>query len=82
MGCGGRRERQFRDELVHLLSRFSGLDYPIVSSAAVGTGLGNYTIGYVNGNLHINTASLTITATNVSKTYGVLYTPDTTPPSN
>jgi hypothetical protein len=58
-----------------------GPNYPIVPSAAVGTGLGNYTIGYINGNLHINTASLTITATNVSKTYGVLYTPHPTPPS-
>jgi hypothetical protein len=33
-----------------------------VPSAAVGSGLGNYTIGYVNGTLHITTAILTITA--------------------
>ena len=56
-----------------------GPDYAIVPSNAVGTGLGNYTIGYVNGTLHINTALLTITATNRSKVYGVTYTPDTTP---
>ena len=53
---------------------------PIVPSAAVGSGLGNYTIGYVNGTLHINTATLTITATNRSKVYGVTYTPNTTTP--
>jgi YDG domain/MBG domain (YGX type) len=58
-----------------------GPDYTVTPSAAVGTGLGNYMIGYVNGNLHINQATLTITASNVSKTYGVTYTPDTTPPS-
>ena len=58
-----------------------GPDYAITPSAAVGTGLGNYIIGYVNGNLHVNQATLTITATNRMKTYGVTYTPDTTPPS-
>ena len=57
-----------------------GPDSPIVPSAAVGSGLGNYTIGYVNGTLHINTATLTITATNRSKVYGVTYTPNTTTP--
>ncbi len=40
-------------------------------SAAVGSGLGNYTITYVNGTLTVNPASLTITATD-SKTYGTL----------
>jgi hypothetical protein len=58
-----------------------GPDYAIVPSSAVGTGLGNYTIGYNNGTLHINTATLTITATNRSKTFGATYTPHTTPPS-
>ncbi len=48
--------------------------YNIVPSAAVGTGLGNYTIGYVNGTLTVNPATLTITANNDSKTYGTLKT--------
>jgi len=58
-----------------------GPDYSIVPSNAVGTGLGNYTITYKNGTLHINTAALTITATNVTKTLNATYTADTTPPS-
>ena len=37
----------------------AGSPYPIVPSAAVGTGLGNYTISYVNGTLTVNTAALT-----------------------
>src|SRR5208337_704249 len=48
--------------------------YNIVPSAATGTGLGNYTIGYVNGTLTENAAPLTITANNDSKTYGTLKT--------
>jgi hypothetical protein len=44
--------------------------YPIVPSAAVGSGLSNYTISYANGGLTVNPAALTITATNASKTYG------------
>src|SRR5208337_646706 len=48
--------------------------YPIVPSAATGTGLSNYTIGYVNGTLTVNPATLTITANNDSKTYGTLKT--------
>ncbi len=48
--------------------------YNIVPSAATGTGLGNYTIGYVNGTLTVNPATLTITANNDSKTYGTLKT--------
>ena len=36
-----------------------------------GSGLGNYTIAYVNGTLTVNPATLTITATD-SKTYGTL----------
>ena len=39
-------------------------------SAAVGTGLSNYTISYDNGSLTVNTAALTITANSTSKTYG------------
>ena len=39
-------------------------------SAAVGTGLGNYTITYVNGTLTVSPKALTITANNRSKTYG------------
>jgi FtsP/CotA-like multicopper oxidase with cupredoxin domain len=48
--------------------------YPIVPSAAVGTGLTNYTITYVNGALTVNPAALTITANNLSKTYGTTLT--------
>ena len=44
--------------------------YPIVPSAATGTGLSNYTISYVNGTLTVNPAPLTITANNASKIYG------------
>jgi hypothetical protein len=58
-----------------------GPDYSIVPTSAVGTGLGNYSISYFNVTLHINTATLTITATNRSKTFSATYTPDTTPPS-
>ena len=48
--------------------------YAIVPSAATGTGLGNYTIAYVNGTLTVKPAALTITANNDSKTYGTLKT--------
>jgi hypothetical protein len=48
--------------------------YPIVPSAATGSGLSNYTIAYVNGSLTVNPAILTITANNDSKTYGTLET--------
>jgi uncharacterized membrane protein YqaE (UPF0057 family) len=58
-----------------------GPDYAVVPNGALGTGLGNYNIGYVNGNLHVNQATLTIAATNRSKIFGATYTPDTTPPS-
>ncbi|MDM7998974.1 MAG: YDG domain-containing protein [Dehalococcoidia bacterium] len=44
--------------------------YPILPSAAVGTGLSNYGITYVNGILTVNPRPLTITATDGSKTYG------------
>ena len=48
--------------------------YNIVPSAATGNRLSNYTIGYVNGRLTVNPATLTITANNDSKTYGTLKT--------
>jgi YVTN family beta-propeller protein len=44
--------------------------YNIVPSNAVGTGLGNYNISYVNGTLSVGAANLSITASNRSKTYG------------
>jgi len=44
--------------------------YPIVPSAAIGTGLANYTINYVNGTLAVNPVALTITANNLTKIYG------------
>src|SRR4029077_15797764 len=47
-----------------------GPDYAVTASNAVGVGLGNYHITYVNGNLHISQRDLTVTATNRSKTYG------------
>ena len=56
----------------------SGSPYAIVPSAAVGSGLGNYTISYVAGKLAVNEAALTVTADNESKTYG---TPDDLQPA-
>ena len=44
--------------------------YPIVPSAASGTGLANYSITYANGTLTVSSLTLTITANNRSKTYG------------
>ena len=48
----------------------AGSPYPITPSAAVGTGLANYTISYVNGALTVSPAALTITANDRTKTYG------------
>ena len=48
----------------------AGSPYAIVPSAAVGTGLNNYTIAYANGALAVSPAALTVTASNRSKTYG------------
>ena len=48
----------------------SGSPYAIVASGAIGSGLENYTISYVNGSLTVNPAPLTITANNMTKTYG------------
>jgi hypothetical protein len=58
-----------------------GSPYVITPSAAVGTGLGNYTIGYVTGTLTVNRAVLTITAGDWSKTYGETVVFDATTPS-
>jgi O-glycosyl hydrolase len=45
--------------------------YPITPSAAVGSGLNNYTINYVNGTLTVNPAVLTVTAdSGQTKVYG------------
>ncbi|BAU52226.1 putative Ig domain-containing protein [Mucilaginibacter gotjawali] len=44
--------------------------YNIVATAAVGTGLSNYTISYTNGTMTVTKAALTITANDVTKTYG------------
>jgi hypothetical protein len=47
-----------------------GSPYPITPSSAVGSGLTNYTIIYVDGTLTVTTASLPITADDRTKTYG------------
>ncbi|MFX5784931.1 MBG domain-containing protein, partial [Acinetobacter baumannii] len=44
--------------------------YNSVPSGATGTGLTNYAITYTNGTLTVNQATLTITASAASKTYG------------
>ncbi|MFA4994238.1 MAG: YDG domain-containing protein [Bdellovibrionales bacterium] len=46
--------------------------YAIVPSDATGSGIGNYTISYINGTLTVNPAALTVTASNQSKTYGAV----------
>ncbi len=48
--------------------------YAITASAAVGTGLANYAITYVDGTLTVNPADLTITADDQSKAFGVAFT--------
>ena len=48
----------------------AGSTYAINPSAAVGTGLSNYTITYDTGNLTVDAATLTITANDTTKTYG------------
>nr|WP_321457985.1 MBG domain-containing protein [uncultured Cohaesibacter sp.] len=45
-------------------------DYSIAANNASGTGLSNYTITYKAGTLTVDPASLTITASDVTKTYG------------
>ncbi|HEX3883807.1 MAG TPA: MBG domain-containing protein [Stellaceae bacterium] len=44
--------------------------YVITASNAVGSGLSNYTITYVNGALTVTPAALTVTASSQSKIYG------------
>ena len=58
----------------------AGSPYAITPSAAVGTGLGNYTIAYVNApaGLTVNPATLTITASDQTKTYGTALSLGTT----
>jgi hypothetical protein len=48
----------------------TGSPYAIVASAAVGTGLDNYDITYVDGSLAVDKKALTITADDATKTYG------------
>lgn len=52
----------------------AGGPYAITPSGAQGTGLGNYAIAYLPGDLTVNPASLSITADNFSKTYGTTLT--------
>ena len=59
----------------------AGSPYAIVPSNAVGTGLANYDISYVNGSLTVDPKALTITASSKSKTYGDTVTFDETTPS-
>ncbi len=56
------------------MATVAGSPYAIVPGAAVGTGLGNYTITYTNGNLSVTPAPLTITADDQTKTYGATQT--------
>ncbi len=48
----------------------AGGPYAITVSTALGTGLLNYTIGYANGLLTVNPASISVTALGGSSTYG------------
>ncbi|WP_209425458.1 MBG domain-containing protein [Pararhodobacter sp. SW119] len=50
-------------------------DYALVGSDAVGTGLSNYTISYVDGTLTVTPAPLTITVLDASKLYGTTFDP-------
>ena len=53
----------------------AGSPYSIVPSAAVGTGLANYAISYVNGTLTVNRAALTVTANDASRAFGAVNPP-------
>ena len=48
----------------------AGSPYAVTAANAAGTGLGNYTISYAEGALTVTPAALTITADDLSKTYG------------
>ncbi|MBE9598553.1 Ig-like domain-containing protein [Pedobacter sp. MC2016-24] len=50
----------------------AGGPYPIVATAATGTGLTNYTIAYVNGSLTVNRKALTIVADDKTKFLGTV----------
>lgn len=50
-------------------SPVSGSPYPIVVSTATGTGMANYDISYVNGNLTVNPKTLTTNVTANNKQY-------------
>ena len=52
----------------------AGSPYAIIPSIAIGNGMSNYVIGYVNGTLTVDPAALTITANNGSKVYGSVKT--------
>ena len=58
----------------------AGSPCAITPSSATGTGLSNYTIVYNNAptGLTVNSAALTVTASNQSKTYGTTLNPGTT----
>ncbi len=70
----------------------AGSPYAIVPSGAVGSGLGNYTIAYVNGTLTVTpAASTTVTAAGIGlaldraiayETNGLVITPVLIPPAN
>ena len=49
----------------------AGSPYAIVASNAVGSGLANYSITYVDGSLTVDPAALTITADDQAKPFGV-----------
>ena len=55
--------------------------YPIVVSAAVISGSGNYNIVYVPASMNVITKDLTVSAVDKTKTYGSVYTFDMTIPS-
>jgi hypothetical protein len=59
----------------------AGSPYVITPSAAVGTGLGNYSISYVDGSLTVDPRPLTITASNKTKVYGDTVVFDESTPS-
>jgi len=46
-----------------------GPTYAITASGALGTGLGNYTIGYVPGTLTVDQRALIVSATGINKVY-------------
>ena len=52
----------------------SGLPYPIIASAASGSGINNYAITYVTGSFTVTAAPLVITADDQTKTYGQSFT--------